>query len=376
MEHAVGRNIKRYRELADFSQESFAEMLGVSRATLSAIENGHVTIDSTKLLTAARVLGRSVLDFFAEQSAAMPLLYRAVVDAAAPSKTRSEFERFCKAYRELEEITGVADSLLPPPEYSYFPSEHSRPNQFADQVASSERERMGLGGRDPIDNIFKLLEDQGVRVLRCPIEGADVYGISAYSREYGLCILINERNTLERQIFSVAHEFGHLLMHRSLYQTTSPSAALDKHSTVEVMASAFAATFLIPETGAREVFNKNVVQNKVGLEDIIFLKHYFRVSAEAMLRRLLDLTLLSEAAWTQLTAEINRRADPTAEFSPLRAGIIDEWRQVSRFDHLARKAALEEMVSLSKLAELLGTNVLEARKKVHEWRKGLAFAQA
>ena len=53
----IARNIKKTRELAGLSQEQLAEMLGVSRATLSAIENGHVSIDSGKLLVAARVLG-------------------------------------------------------------------------------------------------------------------------------------------------------------------------------------------------------------------------------------------------------------------------------------------------------------------------------
>jgi hypothetical protein len=54
------------------------------------------------------------------------------------------------AYRELEEIVGVADSQLPPPDYPASPGAESRPDSFAVQVAASERQRLGLSDRDPI----------------------------------------------------------------------------------------------------------------------------------------------------------------------------------------------------------------------------------
>ena len=118
VKEVIGNNIKKMREIAGISQEVFAEKLGISRATLSAIENGHVAIDSTKLLQIAQILGRPVSDFFEEKAEALALLYRAAEDAVAPQDTQRSFERFCKAYRELEEIVGVQDALLAPPEYS------------------------------------------------------------------------------------------------------------------------------------------------------------------------------------------------------------------------------------------------------------------
>lgn len=377
MKEIIGRNLKKARELTGLSQEELAEKLGISRATLSAIENGHVAIDSYKLLLAARILGRPVTDLFEEEEAAFALLYRAAAEASATSDVRSLFERFCKAYREVEEILGLEDSLLPPPEYSYLPAVHSKPFHFATQVAYSERERMGLGQLDPIENIFKLFDEQGVRIFRYRLEQEDVFGFSAYSPQYGLCIFINETNTLERQIFSLAHEYGHLLMHRSFYKNPEPFAGLDKEHELEKMANIFAANFLVPDVGLRDVFLKNVGEKAVGLEDLVFLKHYFRVSAEMMLLRLRDLRLVSENEHKQLLEEVDRRrVDPRRELAPLSEDLIGAWEKVRRFQHLTKKAALDEMVSLSKLAELIGLNVVEARKKVLEWRKEMSFAQA
>lgn len=376
MKEIIGRNLKTARELVGLSQEVLADKLGISRATLSAIENGHVAIDSTKLLLAARFLGRPVSDFFTEKVEALTLLYRAAADATAPSHVLTHFERFCKAYRELEDLVGLADTLLPPPDYSQSPGVQSKPFQLAVQLAYSERERMGLGQRDPIENILKLLDDQGVRIFRYTLEDVDVYGLSAFSSEYGPCILVNKANTVERQIFSVAHEYCHLLMHRQFYKSPEPSAALEKDHEMEQTANTFAANFLVPEMGLREMFSRDVGQKKVTLEDIVFLKRSFRVSAEVMVRRLADLGLLSKVEADRLLEEIDKHREPKKEFAPLSDGLIREWEQGSRFQHLARKAALGEMISLGKLAELLGITLVEARKKVQEWRREIAFAQA
>ena len=370
----IGHNVKKARESARLSQEELAELLGVSRATLSAIENGHIAIDSAKLLAAARVLGRPVSEFFREEEDALVLLYRGAAEATAPPAARSAFERLSKAYRELEEIVGVADSQLPPPDYSASPGAESRPDSFAVQVAASERQRLGLSERDPIVNVFQLLEEQGVRIFRYPVEHDEVFGVSAFSPKYGPCILLNAANTIERQIFSLAHEYGHLLMHRRYYQSSEPSAGLDKEHPMEIMANHFAANFLVPATGLREVFLRDIGQKKIGLEDVVFLKRYFKISAQMLLRRLRDVGLVPKQDAGNLAAELEKRVPAKQEFVPLSDDVLRDWTVVSRFNHLARKAALDGMVSLGKLAELTNRNVVDARKQVQEWRKEVSLA--
>ncbi len=376
LKEIIARNLKRARELAGLSQEEFAAKIGLSRATVSAIENGHTAIDSSKLLVASRLLGCPVADFFRGDQDTMALLYRAVAEATAPGNARLSFERHSKAYRELEEIVG-AENLLQLPDYSGGPGAHSKPFDYAVQVALSERERLGLGQRDPIENIFKLLDEQGVRILRHKMEGDEVFALSAYSSNYGLCILVNSANTVERQVFSLAHECGHLLMHRPMYSSAAPTGGLPKDSVPEKMADCFAASFLVPEVGLRDVLHRDVGDKTVGLEDIVFLKQYFQVSAQMMLRRVRDLRLISDDDQRRLMEEVEKRqSDPRKEFVPLDETMIEAWERSSRFAHLARKAALNSMVSLGKLAELLSVNVSEARAKTQEWRRETDFAPA
>jgi Zn-dependent peptidase ImmA (M78 family)/transcriptional regulator with XRE-family HTH domain len=369
----IGGNLKSAREIAGISQEVFAEKLGVSRATLSAIENGHVAIDSTKLIQASRILGRPINDFFREEAEELALLYRAAEKVVPNEEVRSKFRNFCEAYREIEVIVGVADSVLPPPEYPFTPHLHSKPLQFAGQVAASERERLGLGKTEPIANIFTLLEENGVRILACEIDQEGLFGLSAYSKQYGPCILVNSHNTIERQVFTLAHEYGHLLMHRNRYTNLSPVG--DGEEDLELMANSFARFFLVPQAGLRDFLVRNIGDRKMALADMVAAKHYFRVSLKMMTRSLSDEGRISESEQKELWAKADQLG--RVEFAPLdKTKLIQGWKENRRFETLARKAVLDEMISIGKLSELLGQNLVETRSQVQAWRKELSFASA
>jgi Zn-dependent peptidase ImmA (M78 family)/transcriptional regulator with XRE-family HTH domain len=371
----IGRNLKLAREMAGLSQAEFSDKLRVSRATLSGFENGHVAIDSAKLLLAAQILGRPPADFFTEHEEELSLLYRAAEEVVPSVEIRSRFRILCQGYKELEIIIGVADAILPPPEYPFLPPFQSRPIHFAEQVAQSERERLGLSQIDAIPNIFKLLDTNGVRVFALPIDQGGVFGLSAFSPHYGPCVLVNNINTTERCAFTLAHEYGHLLMHRKLYVHRDPAKHRDKE--VEDMADAFAANFLVPEAGLRDVYAKSVGTKEVRSEDVIFLKHHFRVSFKVMARRLRDTKLVTETVHTELLAKAKAsQPDDKKEPAPLPINLVESWHKACRFLHLARKAVMEGMISLGKLGELIGQNIVQTRALVQEWRKELSFVPA
>lgn len=367
MNQTIGRNLKRVREQVGISQEKFAKRIRLSRATLSAIENGHVAIGSGKLLESANILGCPVSDLFHQDQENLALMYRAAADAVAPAELQVQFEQFCKSYSELEEIVGVAHNLLYPPDYSNSPGIHSKPLLFAEQVARSERDRLGLGQIEPIENIFRLFDEAGLRIFRKPLEDCDVFGLSAFSPQLGACIFVNSENTVERQIFSLAHEYGHTLMHRSFYRSPEPAAGLPKDHELELMANQFAACFLVPESGLRLVFNRDVGEKQVGVEDIVHLKHVFHVSAEMMLRRLADLSLIPLGDSKRLGTELEKRRKPKEEFVPLSPQIIEDWEAHGRFRHLLKRAFIGGQLSVGKLAELLNVPLAQAREFSRAW---------
>ena len=53
----VGRNIKREREKAGYTQERFSELIGIGPKSLSAIERGTVGVSLSLLLRITKLLG-------------------------------------------------------------------------------------------------------------------------------------------------------------------------------------------------------------------------------------------------------------------------------------------------------------------------------
>jgi hypothetical protein len=93
-----------------------------------------------------------------------------------------------------------------------------------------------------------------------------------------------------------------------------------------------------------------------------------------VLRRLRDINLIQKERAEELKAELEKRTPEKKEIAPLDDDVFRDWGLVSRFMHLVRKAALDQMVSLGKLAELMNQNIVDTKKQVQEWRKEIALA--
>ncbi len=108
MKEAISLNLKRFRQLASFPQEALAGLLGLSRATLSAIENGHVAVDSTRLLAAARILGRPVSEFLRQEGEALALLIEARTIQLQKRTFTTEAQRTRWGSRRLQKLNLTA----------------------------------------------------------------------------------------------------------------------------------------------------------------------------------------------------------------------------------------------------------------------------
>jgi Zn-dependent peptidase ImmA (M78 family) len=174
-------------------------------------------------------------------------------------------------------------------------------------------------------------------------------------------------------VFTLAHEYGHLLMHRGRYTNLSPTG--DTEEDLELMANSFARFFLVPQAGLRDFLARNIGDRKMALADIVAAKHYFKVSLKMMTRSLSDEGRIPESEQKELWAKADQLGH--SEFAPLdKTKLIQDWKENRRFETLARKAVLDEMISIGKLSELLGQNLLETRSQVQAWRKELSFASA
>jgi Zn-dependent peptidase ImmA (M78 family)/transcriptional regulator with XRE-family HTH domain len=138
------------------------------------------------------------------------------------------------------------------------------------------------------------VERAGVFVFKDSFKQRDISGFSLQGSEFPL-IVINNSTAPARQIFTLFHELAHLLVHESGVTKTDDGyiAHLSGHAhRVEVFCNAFAAELLVPSDGFRTAA-------KQGTSDAVVsaLAARYKVSRAVILRRMLDLNLVTHQAY-------------------------------------------------------------------------------
>lgn len=171
----------------------------------------------------------------------------------------------------------------------------------------AEKIRNSISGKFyGISEIFKSAELLDFKVFRYPIGENSVLGIALVRRGEKV-IFTNSSAILAREIFSTAHEIGHLILH--LDEKTNP-AILDKdfsgENLVEKEANYFAACLLMPaemlKKYIRLTLKKTSGDDLNGL-DIARIQTVFYVSYDMVLIRLKELSIISLAKYEELRVE-------------------------------------------------------------------------
>ena len=287
MQQLIGSRLKKAREETGLLQSAFAKAVGLSSEYISLLEAGKRTPSFDTLEKIARFLNKEIAYFFEQREPAFTMLFRG---ESLDERSRSElqkFRRYCEKYLELEETTGRRLELAP-----------LYANVSAERMADEERRRLGLGN-EPIRDVFALFELSGCRILRHPIpDDSKVSGVFVFVEEKGAAFaLVNSADPPGRQAFTAAHEYCHYLKDRLESPVIdNPDVFIDEYVSLypprEQFAQAFAARFLMSPTKVREIVERDIRPHRIGYDDVLFLKRYFGVDTQAMLRTLRNLNFI------------------------------------------------------------------------------------
>jgi Zn-dependent peptidase ImmA (M78 family) len=159
-------------------------------------------------------------------------------------------------------------------------------------AAESLRSVWGLH-QAPIRRLLPFLEKKGLRVFSLPVDDRQVDAFSFWQEDRPF-VFLNTGKSAERIRFDLAHELGHLLMHRGLNTQLSRR--------FEQQAQDFASTLLMPA----DALYAQVI-GRPQLEDIFALRRYWKVSAVAMVYRLWELSIISEWHYRTWMIELSQR---------------------------------------------------------------------
>ena len=254
--------------------------------------------------------------------------------AAVESEVLDRVDR----YLQVEEILGLDFTEQDGPDGAPY---RINAVEDAEDAATSVRAAWNLGG-GPIPDITELLEERGIKVFKWKLPGS-VDGLSCRVRRVQgddvRVVVCSTGKSFERQRFTIAHELGHLVL--DIPPTVPEEKACQR----------FAGAFLVPgDELVREVGRRRL---NFGFEELIEIKHIFGISAAALVMRMRDLGIVTEATVRNIFSGIGR-GWRTEEPRPLK-----RTESPTRFRRLCLRALAENEISESKAAELLRLRVSE-----------------
>jgi len=290
----IGDRVRHARLYYGWTQEQLASLVGVSQSAIHQIEvKGQISEET--LASVAKATGFASWWFELGALPDLPegtLRYRKY--ASAPKRDDDRVRAYARHTVEaVERLSRHAD--LPPLRMSAVARDENIDMDRIETVAIEVRDWLGVGVKDPIPNLVRAVERSGVLVLGIAFELAKHDAVSFWSDfPNGRPFVFFSRGYVgDRQRFSIAHEIGHLVLHQL--------RNVD-NKTAEDEANAFAGALLMPRSAAREEIDEPVT-----LHGLAYVKAKWGISIRALIRRSLDVGLISPTRRQSLEKQYTTR---------------------------------------------------------------------
>lgn len=287
------------------SQVELAALVGVSPATISKWKNGQQAPEAEALASLSKATDVSP-EWFTRplpERCSLPL-YRSNASALASARAKlgARLEWAQDIALALSEFVDFPDVNLP---IRSFTDPEQITNADIEQAACECRDLWGLGRR-AIPDLAMAVEGAGVILVREETGIATIEGLSAWSSalQRPIVLLSADKSNAFRSRFDLAHELGHLILHKGIERSTDP----DRYNLMENQAHRFAGAFLLPA----DSFAADV-KTPVTLDSLLLLKQRWGVSVGAMIMRLFAMRVIDNNAKAQLFKRRSARWGAKAE---------------------------------------------------------------
>jgi Zn-dependent peptidase ImmA (M78 family)/transcriptional regulator with XRE-family HTH domain len=347
----IGTRIKLARKKADYSLRALSDAMGkqVSAQAIGKYERGEMLPGSDVLIALSQALDVSISYLIDSREIDLDCVdFRAGSSTTQKDRARVETEviEWAERYLQIEEILSLDGSQWKKP-FDQPIAIHSI--EEAEDIANRVRSKWCLGN-DPIPNMTELLEEKGLKVLVVSLP-VKVSGLTCLVKRRGghladlPVIVVNQEFSLERRRLTLAHELCHRLI--------DPVHLSEKDE--ERAANRFAGAFLMPRSHLEAEVGRH--RQSIGYKELISLKRVYRASGAALIVRLRDIEVISPQYLTRIFQTIARswRKSEPEELEPQEKR--GQHEQPRRFERLCYRALAEDLISVSKAAELLDCSI-------------------
>jgi Zn-dependent peptidase ImmA (M78 family)/DNA-binding XRE family transcriptional regulator len=309
----VPERIKEAREARGYSRESFAEALGVTAQAVAQYEVGQHS-PGPEIMGKIIALTTQPPAFFSADRPSVRERFGTPYWRSLARMSRADRLRIARRLEWSADIVSYIERFIELPRVNLPDVKDAGTDanlEWLEIAAEAVREKWALGSL-PIEYLAPTLEANGIVLVKEPVQCADMDAVSRWQAGRPYILLSEDKHSLPRENFDLAHELGHIICH-SHVEVTSENLA-----TVERQANYFAGALLLP----RKSFPQEVLSTS--LNYFLELKKRWRVSVQAMVFRCKDLGLLSKHQVAYLWRQVGRRTSEEFDdaFEPERPTVL------------------------------------------------------
>jgi len=235
----------------------------------------------------------------------------------------SEILGFCNKYINLSK-----NNLIEVDKKDFFSHDDIR------EIVEELREKWDIYDA-PINDLMYLMQKNGCIISYINLNSDKTDGFSCWIEGKPIILINNVKNSATRLRFTLAHELGHIILHKNLDSNESLKQR-------EAEANFFAGELLFPtEQVINEVYSTT-------LDSFIPIKYKWKISIAAIIRRCLDLELITDESHLILQKQLSKR----------------KWRKVEPLDDIIKN---EEPQLVQDIFDLLINNNIVTKSGIADY---------
>jgi Zn-dependent peptidase ImmA (M78 family) len=342
MKDIVAKRIKSARVMAGLSLRELSNIMepSVSYNAIAKYENADMMPDSKVLIALSQALQVKPDYFFRPYSVNIQNIAfrkRQKLGVKKINALKEEITETLSRYLEIEQFLGIETSFSNPL--------INIPIKGGEDIESAVEQlilhwKIGINA---IPNVIEMLEDKEIKVIEtdAPIE---FDGLSGWADGKIPVIVVNKNYENERKRFNALHELGHTILQ---FDTNLSEKEVEK------LCHRFAGALLIP----RETFFTELGKNRtsISLNELKTIKESYGISIQAIMARAKDLEVISPSTFIQFRIQITKNR------TEMGLGQFLGKERSDRFRSLVFRAASEEIISMSKAANLCNVKLASFR---------------
>jgi len=283
------------RESRGLLRKELSDLLGMSASNITRIENGDISIDRSTITKISNILNYPPSFFYQNEEQFNP-------DLGFYRKRKSICQRQLRKGEAMIDIDRIiVDRLIDGAELTHSNLlDWDCETMGSPKIAAQHLRSMWKVPKGRIDNLSKLVDENGIIVILKDFPSEKMDGYSMYTKRNSQPIIFVNRNfPIDRIRLTIAHELGHLVLHKNKIIYEGRDA--------EKEAFEFASEFLVPE---REFLT--YLDGKVDIQQLITQKRYWRISMHALVMHCQRVGYISynQARYLYMQLAPHRKVEP------------------------------------------------------------------